>query len=208
MREYLSKQKVLISLFIGLMATGVAMQYISNAKSDIQSSVVRLHVIANSNSAEDQQLKLKVRDAVIAYLKDKLDNAQSTQETKEIIDFELQSIANAALAEVSSNGYSYDINAQLGRFEFPTKKYGKTQLPKGEYDALRIVIGDGAGENWWCVLFPQLCFTSSQGAELTEEGKKQLKNVLTEDEYNILTSSQEGSIPVKIKFRLLELFKE
>ncbi len=207
MNKYLSRQKVLISLFIGLMVTGFSMQYVSGVKTDIEESVVRLHVIANSNSEEDQQLKLKVRDAVILYLKEKLDTAQNTDETKEIIKAELQGIANAALDEIIANGYCYDVNAQLGVFDFPTKQYGNTKLPSGKYDALRIVIGNGEGENWWCVLFPQLCFTSNQGGELSEEAKRKLKNVLTEDEYNILTASQDSNVPVRIKFRLLEIFE-
>ncbi len=201
-----AKQKILLSLFIGLVTTGAAMQYLCTVKADIAQSVVRLHVIAESDSDEDQQLKIKVRDAVIACLKDKLDGAESTDETKAIIAEALQSIADAASAEVAANGYDYPVTAQLGRFDFPTKQYDTVQLPGGEYDALRIIIGSGGGRNWWCVLFPQLCLTGS-GGTMPEKGERQLKNVLTEDEYSIVTASQESSTPVKIKFRLLEWFR-
>lgn len=208
MFKYITEQKILMALFIGLMVTGVSMQYLTNVKADIQESVVRLHVIANSDTEEDQQLKLKVRDSVINYLKDKLDDAKDTQETKDIILRELQNIADAARDEIDANGYRYGVSAELGSFDFPTKQYENAQLPSGKYDALRIVIGSGEGENWWCVLFPQLCFASSSSTKgaMSEESSQKLKNVLTEDEYNIVVNSQDGDIPVKIKFRLLEIF--
>lgn len=196
-------RKLTLSLFIGLVVTGFVMRYITCAKSNIEDSVVRLHVIANSDSEQDQQLKIKVRDAVVCYLRDKLSVAESAEETKIIIDAELKGIASVASDEIKTNGFDYGVSAQLGKFDFPTKRYGDTQLPAGEYNSLRVVIGNGEGQNWWCVLFPQLCFT---GEGMPEESRQKLKNVLTEDEYSMITCSANGNIPVKIKFRLLELF--
>ena len=197
--------KILFSLVIGLTITGFVGNYAQGVKADIENSVVRLHVLANSDSIDDQQLKLKVRDRVIEYLQDKLANATSTIDTKVIISREIENIRNVAIAEIANNGYNYNVEALLGNFDFPTKKYGDSQFPAGKYDALRILIGNAEGKNWWCVLYPQLCFIDNTNGKLPDESKQKLKNVLTEDEYNIVTSP-DGNIPVKIKFRILEIF--
>ena len=197
--------KIILSLVIGLTITGFAWHYTDRVKADIENSVVRLHVLANSDSDSDQQLKLKVRDKVIEYLKDKLANANSTDETKVIIGSELENIKNVAIAEIENNGYNYNVETVLGNFDFPTKQYGDSQFPAGKYDALRILIGKAEGKNWWCVLYPQLCFIDNINGKLPDESKEKLKNVLTDDEYNIVTSPN-GNIPVKIKFRILEIF--
>jgi len=197
--------KIILSLVLGLTITGFAWHYTDRVKADIENSVVRLHVLANSDSDLDQQLKLKVRDRVIEYLKDKLANANSTDETKLIISNELENIKNVAIAEIENNGYNYNVETVLGNFDFPTKQYGDSQFPAGKYDALRILIGKAEGKNWWCVLYPQLCFIDNTNGKLPDESKEKLKNVLTDDEYNIVTSPN-GNIPVKIKFRILEIF--
>lgn len=202
----LSGEKLTIALFIGLVITGVAMQYIHTVKADIAKNFVRLHVIANSNSQNDQDLKLKVRNSVVECLEGKLKEANSPEETKAIIKKELENIAKTAQEEIFANGYNYAVTVSLGNYKFPTKSYEGAMLPAGNYDALRIIIGEGAGENWWCVLYPQLCFTSSPNGRLPEESRQKLKNVLTEDEFNIIAGAKEGNMPVKIKFRLLEIF--
>jgi len=206
MKKIISGEKFTMALFIGLIITGIAMQYIYTVKADIAKSFVRLHVIANSNSQSDQDLKLKVRDSIVEHLKDKLKEANSTEETKSIIKKELESIAKAAQEEIFANDYNYAVTVSLGNYRFPTRSYEGAMLPAGNYDALRIIIGEGMGENWWCVLYPQLCFTSSQSGTLPEESRQKLKNVLTEDEFNIIAGAKDGSMPVKIKFRLLEIF--
>lgn len=197
--------KILFSLVIGLTITGFSWHYAGTVKADIENSVVRLHILANSDSDSDQELKLKVRDRVIEYLKDKLANANSTDETKVIISREIENIKNVAIAEIGNNGYNYNVEVLLGNFDFPTKQYGDSQFPAGKYDALRILIGKAEGKNWWCVLYPQLCFINNANGKLPDESKEKLKNVLTDDEYNIVTSPN-GDIPVKIKFRILEIF--
>lgn len=206
MKKIISGEKFTMALFIGLIITGIAMQYIYTVKADIAKSFVRLHVIANSNSQSDQDLKLKVRDSIVEHLKDKLKEANSTEETKSIIKKELESIAKAAQEEIFANDYNYAVTVSLGNYRFPTRSYEGAMLPAGNYDALRIIIGEGMGENWWCVLYPQLCFTSIQSGTLPEESRQKLKNVLTEDEFNIIAGAKDGSMSVKIKFRLLEIF--
>lgn len=191
-------KKVLLSLLIGLAALGCTQQYSQAVHNDIASSVVRLHVIANSDSGDDQSLKLKVRDAVTDYLQEELKDADNVSATKKIINDKLPEIEAAAQEAVYQNGYGYGVKCLTGIFDFPTKSYGSSRLPAGKYYALRVVIGNGRGKNWWCVLYPQLCFE-----DFSEKSREKLKNVLTDDEYNIVTNPDE-SIEYKFKFKLLE----
>lgn len=190
-------KKLLVSLLIGITTVGYASEYSEKAHSEISQSIVRFHVIANSDSERDQQLKLKVRDAVVACLEESLSNINDVEETKAIINAGLDIIQDAAQRVLISNGCNDSVKVETGVFSFPTKVYNGTKLPAGEYYALRVTIGEGNGKNWWSILYPDLC------PGISEEQK--LKNVLTEDAYNIVTDS-DGNIEFKFKFRLLELF--
>ena len=120
--------------------------------------LIRLHVLANSDKPQDQQLKLKVRDAVIAYLAPYLGKAESTEEARSVIHSRKAEIIAAAQGVVKEKGAAYSVDLQEGMFEFPVKAYGDLVLPAGKYEAVRILLGDAQGKNWWCVLFPPLCF--------------------------------------------------
>ena len=129
--------------------------------------VFRLHILANSDSQEDQAVKLKVRDAIIDALGE-MDGAQDREQAEAYItahQTELIEVANQVLAE---NGFGYTARAYLGRFEFPDKTYGDVTYPAGEYDALRLVLGQGDGQNWWCVMFPPLCIVNEEILEQEE----------------------------------------
>lgn len=126
--------------------------------------LIRLHVLANSDKPEDQQLKLKVRDAVIAYLAPYLGKAESTEEARSVIHSRKAEIIATAQAVVRENGAAYSVDLQEGMFEFPVKAYGDLVLPAGKYEAVRILLGDAQGKNWWCVLFPPLCFIDAANA--------------------------------------------
>ena len=195
-------KKLLLSLLIGIAVLGCANSYSDKVHADIASSVVRLHVIANSDSKADQNLKLSVRDGVADFLSDKLENAKSVSETKRIINENLPGIKKTAQSVMSDKGRNYSVKCMTGVFDFPTKSYGVSKLPAGKYYALRVVIGSGEGKNWWCVLYPQLCFE-----KFGDASRQKLKNVLTDEEYNIVTNS-DGSIKYKFKFKLLELLRK
>ncbi|WP_312200183.1 stage II sporulation protein R [Anaerospora hongkongensis] len=126
--------------------------------------LIRLHVLANSDKPQDQQLKLKVRDAVIAYLAPYLGKAESTEEARSVIHSRKAEIIAAAQAVVKENGAAYSVDLQEGMFDFPVKAYGDLVLPAGKYEAVRILLGDAQGKNWWCVLFPPLCFIDAANA--------------------------------------------
>ncbi len=131
-------------------------------------SLIRIHVLANSNSEADQTLKLQVKDAVIDCLEPLLKNSSTLEESRQIICASLPQLEAAAVQTIRQHGYSYDVSLQYGRFDFPEKYCDSFSLPAGNYEALRILIGSGQGRNWWCVLFPPLCFTDSNVSESNE----------------------------------------
>lgn len=124
-------------------------------------SLIRIHVLANSDTQADQQLKLQVKDAVIHYLQPQLAQSQSIKESRQIIQNNLPQIKQTAEQKLKALHSDYNVTLQYGHFDFPVKYYGSFSLPAGNYEALRILIGEGQGQNWWCVLFPPMCFTDS-----------------------------------------------
>ncbi len=126
-----------------------------------KNSLIRIHVLANSDSQADQQLKLQVKDDVVRYLEPQLDQAHSVEESRQIIQNSLPQLEQTAKDTLQRLNSNYDVTLQYGRFDFPVKYYGGFSLPAGNYEALRILIGEGKGHNWWCVLFPPMCFTDS-----------------------------------------------
>lgn len=148
-------------------------------------NLVRLHVIANSNSPEDQDLKLKVRDAILAETQAILLDAGDRLEAVQRIVDHWQQIEEAALAAVTRAGYDYEIRMELGSFPFPDREYGGVLLPAGEYEALRVIIGAGRGDNWWCVLFPPLCYLETAAADPGSDGVITLAPHLEEGDIQI-----------------------
>ncbi|HHW48320.1 MAG TPA: stage II sporulation protein R [Clostridiaceae bacterium] len=203
------KITVLLVLTAAVTITAISAIYSDRINKGLADNLVRLHVVANSDSEEDQALKIEVRDAVIDYMKIQLKDSKNLEETKYIINNNINKIEKIALDKVKSYGKNYPVKVSLGNYPFPTKSYGDVRLPSGEYQALRIVIGEGIGTNWWCVLFPPLCFVDATHGTIPESVKDDLKKVLTEEEYKIITSTDnEGDIPVKIKFKIVEFFQD
>ena len=182
-----------------------AFSYVNAVSKDISNSVFRLHVIANSDSEEDQNLKYKVRDSLIEYMNQLCSNATSKEEAMEIAKSHLDDFISIAQNTVYKNGYSYTVTAEIGNFSFPKKEYGDISLPEGMYDALRVKIGDGKGQNWWCVMFPPLCFVNVSSGIIPDESKELMKEELTDDEYSIITNKESSDI--KFKLGILEWFK-
>ena len=165
--------------------------------------VLRFHVLANSNSACDQALKLQVRDAIGGYIQENLAVAEDKEERKKAIAEQLTDIETIARETIIREGYDYNVTAKLTVCDFPVKTYGEYTFPAGTYEALQVVIGDGAGENWWCVLYPNMCFENSMYEVVDENAKEALREVLDKEEYEaVLTSGK-----YEIRFRLLEWFR-
>lgn len=170
----------------------------------IASEIIRLHVIANSDSKEDQALKLLVKDNIVSYLRDKLTDAKTIEDARKVIQNNLSSIEEIAVNTMDSQGYFYGATASLTFCDFPIKQYGDLVFPSGNYEALRVKLGASEGKNWWCVMFPSLCYVDETYDVITEENKEQFKKILTKEEYESLLSSKENSVFYKSK--LMELF--
>lgn len=198
---------ILIAAFVFLLFK--MNSYTESVNKGISENLIRLHVVANSDSPEDQELKCIVRDKILAYVQNEVKNSKSIEQTKAAIREKIPEITSIAREAILASGYSYSIETVLGIYPFPTKAYGDIILPAGNYQALKVVIGDGGGSNWWCVLFPPLCFVDVTHGTVPDQVKKDLKEVLSDEEYSIVTSTDEESdIPVKIKFKIVELLQD
>ncbi len=196
---------ILLLIFLLFLYTFIcAISYVSAASQDISNSVFRLHVIANSDSDEDQALKYKVRDALLDYMNSLTVNCTSKDEAINIAREHSNDFKEIALQTINENGYAYDINVEIGNFDFPTKTYGDISLPAGNYDALKVEIGEAKGKNWWCVMFPPLCFIDISSGVVSEESKEYLENNMAEEEYALVSSKSD--LGVQFKFKLLEFF--
>lgn len=205
----LLKAGILLVLLM-LLTTGVYLtSYSDDVNKGLADNLIRLHVIANSDSAEDQALKRDVRDVILSYMRSRLKESKDIEQTKFIINSELGKIEKLASEEVKRQGKGYTVKSMLGSYPFPTKSYGDVVLPAGNYQALRVVIGKGQGANWWCVLFPPLCFVDATHGTIPDSVKQDLRNALTEEEYSIVTSAgSDEDIPIKIKFKVVEFFQD
>ena len=211
MKKFLNKMKnskigifMILILLLFLYTTVCAISYVSAVSTDISNSVFRLHVIANSNSDEDQNLKYKVRDNLLAYMNNICSNCSSKEDAINIVSEHQEEFRQVALETIKNEGFSYDVKIEIGNFEFPTKQYGDISLPAGLYDALKVEIGKAEGRNWWCVMFPSLCFVDISSGIVPEESKEDLQNVLSNEEYAIISNTSNQGI--KFKFKLLEFF--
>lgn len=196
---------ILIFLYIVLLSFNYS-QAISYNLSD---SVFRLHIIANSDSSADQELKLKVRDKIIEYMNTLTSNSSDKKDVISIVNNHLDSFKEIALNTIKENGYNYDVNIEIGNFHFPTKSYGDISFPAGNYDALKIEIGDAIGQNWWCVLFPPLCFVNSSTGVVPDDSKNTLKENINSESYEIISegnNSNDNTSDIKIKFKIIEFF--
>lgn len=193
---------------IGVMTITISgeVKKIDHISENYKEKLIRFHVIANSDSDEDQELKLKVRDAIIQYLQPKLIESNSIEESEEIIKSEYEHLEEVAKNIIDENGYSYDVSVGIEYTNFPTKQYSNIVLPAGEYKALRIVIGEGQGKNWWCVMFPPLCFVDEESGVIDKATDKRLKEVLTKEEYELITQKDESQTNrVQVKFKIVEI---
>lgn len=182
-----------ISMLLALCITLCAGTWASARSEALSDALVRLHVIAVSDEAEEQEIKLRVRDSVLAYLEPRLEGADDAAEARELISAELDGIK--AAAETAAEGR--EVSVTLSREYYPTRDYGSFALPAGSYESLRVVLGEGEGHNWWCVVFPPLCLSAAEAENALE--------TLGGDSAQLLSGDGEG---VVFKFRLLELWGE
>lgn len=204
----------ILSIFILIcFVSNLSWTKVSASQESISNKIIRFHVIANSDTDSDQSLKLKVRDAVLNYLSPKLETSKNIDESKIILKNNDAMVLKISQEIIKGNGYTYKVISDLSRENFPIKSYGPITLPQGNYQAYRIVIGSGKGHNWWCVMFPPLCFVDiTKGQVAINKTQGEMKKVLTKDEYNLVDNTEldarENQNKFIIKFKVVEWFKE
>lgn len=190
------------SLALGLVFTlGIAAYtyvYSHGAQRAIADNVIRFHVRANSNSAADQALKDYVRDRVLAAFEA---NANNIEESRTGLEKNLAKIQRYAEDIVRDAGYNHPVSASISHLFFPTQFYGGMVFPPGEYEALQIIIGDGRGGNWWCLMFPPLCYVDMTA---TESGRIQLSQTVPTEGFRLLTHQETPERSLTVRFRVVE----
>lgn len=187
-----------LALMLGVLCALVAGAWMSREQTELAGRMIRLHVIANSDSEEDQALKLAVRDQILAQVEGLYPEGASLEEVKEILEGNLNTLAAAGRTVVEEWGQDYPVSARLEECWFPTKEYEGFALPAGEYTALRVVIGEGAGQNWWCVAFPPLCVGAA--SETVDEAAQ--AGYFTREQVSLVTEENGGYV---LKFKGMEL---
>lgn len=199
------KNLLIIILLLFIYCIICAFSYVNAVSTDIQNSVFRLHVIANSDSDEDQNLKYIVRDKVLEYISSISNSSMTKDEVIALASENINEIQKIAENTIHENGYNYSVKLNIGNFSFPTKKYGDITFPAGFYDSLKIEIGEAKGHNWWCVMFPPLCFVDVTSGIVPEESKQTIRDNLSEEEYKLLS---ENSGNMNFKFKIVEMFQD
>ncbi len=194
-------KKFIIALCLGLALTISLTVYSDSMQSRLAQNVLRLHVLANSDSEEDQALKLAVRDRVLSESRTLFIDCKTPEESKAVFEKEKERLKKSAEAEILERGFSYPVSLSLEKTYFPTKYYDGIAFPAGEYDAVRVEIGKAEGQNWWCVMFPPLCFVdgsvSSQSAAHITEAAGENAPILTPN----------GGSNVEIRFKVVDFFQ-
>lgn len=181
--DKIMRYPLFLAIVMCVMVTGTAKREEDRLQEDISEKVLRFHVRANSDTTEDQTLKLAVRDGIIEYLKPVLADAQSAEDTKAILREQISEIEDTARKVIKCNGQNYDVSVYFTEEYFPARMYGAVTLPPGKYQALRVDIGEAKGKNWWCILYPAMCFVESTCAVCDDD---KLEAVLTPEEYDFL----------------------
>ena len=199
------KRFIIVLFLLTLFIFVSAISYVSAVSNNISNSVFRLHVIANSDSKEDQNLKYIVRDKLIEYMNNIAKDCSSKEEVISIAEDNISNFENIARKTIEENGYNYNVTVEIGNFDFPTKSYGDITLPAGSYDSLRVKIGKAEGQNWWCVMFPPLCFVDVTSGVVPDESKQEMKDSMPEEEYSLISKTDNSEI--NFKFKLIEFFE-
>ena len=170
----------------------------------IAEKIIRFHVIANSDTKADQNLKLAVRDAVGIKMSGLLKDAADRSRSEAVIRKNMEDMKQTAEKVIAERGYDYDVDICLTDTDFPVKTYGAYTFPAGNYEALEIVIGAGKGHNWWCVMYPNMCFSDTMYEVIDEDAKSSLKKVLSDEEYQKVLESGD----YKVRFRYLTFLNQ
>ena len=188
-----------------LLIAMMAMSFLPvHGEREVYDTVVRLHVLANSDSEEDQALKLEVRDAVLEAAAPYLEGCTTQAEAIQSLTPHLSDLEAVAAETVATEGYDYPVTVLLGEEDYPTRVYESCAFPAGTYVSLRVCIGEAEGQNWWCCLFPPLCLTAATAETNNEDAFIQVG--LTKDQYGIITETEKTKY--KVRFKILEVIED
>ena len=198
-----------VALCVGvLFALGVAVYtyvYSDTMQRDIADNVIRFHVLAHSDDDDHQELKETVRLDILAEFASTLSHGTTIEETRAALMYHLPAIRDYAEESVRRAGFDYSVTADMSTVFFPTRIYGGIAFPPGQYEAVQIVIGDGVGSNWWCLMFPPLCYVDMTA---TESGLQQLAETVSEEAFLLLTYQESGSAELAVRFRIVEWWQK
>ena len=196
------KDKILLSITAAAIALYLAFSctYFTASAEAVKRDVVRLHILANSDSQADQEVKLKVRDALLETNSSILSDSVTTENAREHFEKSKDILLKAAKEALEENGFYYDVKITLQEEYFETRAYGGLTFPAGQYTALKVILGEGEGKNWWCVMFPPLCVPAADGIE----ANKSTTDYLSENGEKIINSGDKYIV----KFKLLEIYEE
>jgi len=206
------KKIVIAAIFVAISMTIAYTVEAYTGMAKINDKVIRLHVIANSDTVYDQQLKYKVRNGIINKFNNEFENISSKYESEDVIISKINDIQTEAEEIINDEGYDYHVDVYYGNFKFPRKMYDDIVLPEGYYDAVRIEIGEAEGNNWWCVMFPPLCFVDFGKDKNSEpsfdiETEKKLQDVLTAEEIDAIKTKR-GLKDIKLKSKIFEFIEK
>lgn len=207
-----SKKLLKAPIFLAAIIIGLIYAYIKSspvvAVEDLQTGIadkiIRFHIVANSDSDEDQELKLKVKEAVVTYTSTLLESSKSIEESEKLINEHYDEILSIARDTISENGYDYPVYCTMGYEYFPTRSYGNYTFPPGQYKAFQVKIGEAKGKNWWCVLYPPLCFIDMCHGTYGDYDDNILSQTLSPEEYDAVT----GKYVIKYRFKYLTFLNE
>lgn len=202
MERDVTMKKLMILLTI-LLFTSASALYARSTRESIAENVIRLHILANSDSPADQELKIKIRDRLLEKYRKELSSNEDIEKTRALIYENLGNIKKTAEAAAREYGFDYTVNVYLAKDFFPTKKYADVTLPAGKYEALRVEIGKADGKNWWCVMFPPLCYADTDDSEAAAKSRERLEQLLSGDCYCLITKNTPD---VKVKLKIIELW--
>ncbi|MDR0983641.1 MAG: stage II sporulation protein R [Ruminococcus sp.] len=193
-------KKLQIAMLIGFILSIIATDFQSFAKSynEIQTNVLRMHILANSDSEKDQSVKLKVRDEILKILSDIFSDCENEKDAEKSAKSNLKEIENLANRVLEENGFSYKAQAEVVNMPFDERNYGNWTMPAGDYNAVRITLGEAAGQNWWCLMYPALCVPLAEGDDALD-----VDSSFDDGEKDILKNPKK----YKFKFKIAEIFK-
>ena len=206
----LSKDKAILGIVLmGLifLSFGIVSltSYAQSVNEELEANILRFHVVANSDSTEDQMMKQQVKDEIIAYMEPMLSDAENIEESKEMLQAHFDDIKKVAKQVINKWGKDYNVQLFIDHANFPTKSYGDIVLPAGEYEAFRVILGEGEGENWWCIMFPPLCYVDVATGVVPIEGKEALQEQLTEEQYEMICGQD---APYEVRFKVVDMVNE